>query len=200
MKRQMSKFNFWLNIILTLIVLALIGWNLADFNQSKAPAMIENSQPNYQTANAVTHVYDPMGKLAYKLITDETHHFSSSKISWFINPVLTTYDTKSIPTWAIRANKAKLTSDNMLYLYGNVQVNSLNPTSDLQQILTENAIVNLITQDVSSNDKVTVIGIGLRSVGMKMRGNMRTHTAELIEDVKTYYEIPNKQPAPEGNH
>ncbi|HGJ5855799.1 LPS export ABC transporter periplasmic protein LptC [Arsenophonus nasoniae] len=196
----MSKFNFWLNIILTLIVLALIGWNLADFNQSKAPAMIENSQPNYQTANAVTHVYDPMGKLAYKLITDETHHFSSSKISWFINPVLTTYDTKSIPTWAIRANKAKLTSDNMLYLYGNVQVNSLNPTSDLQQILTENAIVNLITQDVSSNDKVTVIGIGLRSVGMKMRGNMRTHTAELIEDVKTYYEIPNKQPAPEGNH
>lgn len=200
MKRQMSKFNFWLNIILTLVVLALIGWNLADFNQSKAPAMIENSQPNYQTANAVTHVYDPMGKLAYKLITDETHHFSSSKISWFINPVLTTYDTKSIPTWAIRANKAKLTSDNMLYLYGNVQVNSLNPTSDLQQILTENAIVNLITQDVSSNDKVTVIGIGLRSVGMKMRGNMRTHTAELIEDVKTYYEIPNKQPAPEGNH
>lgn len=200
MKRQMSKFNFWLNIILTLIVLALIGWNLADFNQSKAPAMIENSQPNYQTANAVTHVYDPMGKLAYKLITDETHHFSSSKISWFINPVLTTYDTKSIPTWAIRANKAKLTSDNMLYLYGNVQVNSLNPTSDLQQILTENAIVNLITQDVSSNDKVTVIGIGLRSVGMKMRGNMRTHTAELIEDVKTYYEIPNKQPPPEGNH
>ena len=200
MKRQMSKFNFWLNITLTLVVLALIGWNLADFNQSKAPAMIENSQPNYQTANAVTHVYDPMGKLAYKLITDETHHFSSSKISWFINPVLTTYDTKSIPTWAIRANKAKLTSDNMLYLYGNVQVNSLNPTSDLQQILTENAIVNLITQDVSSNDKVTVIGIGLRSVGMKMRGNMRTHTAELIEDVKTYYEIPSKQPAPEGNH
>ncbi|WGM07836.1 LPS export ABC transporter periplasmic protein LptC [Arsenophonus nasoniae] len=196
----MSKFNFWLNIILTLIVLALIGWNLADFNQSKAPAMIENSQPNYQTANAVTHVYDPMGKLAYKLITDETHHFSSSKISWFINPVLTTYDTKSIPTWAIRANKAKLTSDNMLYLYGNVQVNSLNPTSDLQQILTENAIVNLITQDVSSNNKVTLIGIGLRSVGMEMRGNMRTHTAELIEDVKTYYEIPNKQPAPEGNH
>ncbi|RXK32574.1 LPS export ABC transporter periplasmic protein LptC [Arsenophonus endosymbiont of Bemisia tabaci Asia II 3] len=196
----MSKFKFWLNIILPLIVLALIGWNLADFHQSKAPAMVDNSQPNYQTGNAIIHVYDPMGKLAYKLITDETRHFSSNKTSWFINPVLTTYDTKSIPTWAVRSNKAKLTNDNMLYLYGNVQVNSLNPTSDLQKILTENAIVNLITQDVSSDDKVTVIGIGLRSVGMKMRGNMRTHTAELIEDVKTYYEIPNKQTAPEGNN
>lgn len=196
----MSKFKFWLNIILTLIVLALIGWNLADFNQSKAPAVVDNSQPNYQTGNAITHVYNPMGKLAYKLITDDTHHFSSNKTSWFINPVLTAYDPKSIPTWAVRSNKAKLTNDNMLYLYGNVQVNSLNPTSNLQKILTENAIVNLINQDVSSDDKVTVIGIGLRSVGMKMRGNMRTHTAELIEDVKTYYEIPNKQTAPKGNN
>lgn len=194
----MNKFKFWLNIILTLIVLALIGWNLADIYQPKKPAMIDNSQPNYQTGNAVTHVYNLMGKLSYKLITNEIHHFSNNKISWFINPVLTTYNTKSIPTWTIRANKAKLTNNNMLYLYGNVQVNNLNPTSDLQLILTENAIINLITQDVSSNDKVTVIGIGLRSVGMKMRGNIRTYTAELIEDVKTYYETLNKQNAPKG--
>ncbi|MGP1954718.1 MAG: LPS export ABC transporter periplasmic protein LptC, partial [Arsenophonus sp. NC-QC1-MAG3] len=135
-----------------------------------------------------------------KLITDETYYFSNNKISWFINPVLTTYNINSIPTWTVRANKAKLTNDNMLYLYGNVQINSLNPTSDLQQILTENAIVNLTTQDVSSDDKVTVIGIGLCSVSMKMRGNMIRHTAELIEDVKTYYEIPNQQTAHEGNN
>ncbi|MGP1924776.1 MAG: LPS export ABC transporter periplasmic protein LptC [Arsenophonus sp. NEOnobi-MAG3] len=196
----MSKFKFCLNIILILIVLWLIGCNLADFNQSKAPFMLDNSQPNYQTGNTITHTYDSIGKLAYKLITDKTHHFSNKKITWFINPVLTTYDRNSIPTWAIRANKAKLTNDNILYLYGNVQVNSLNPTSDLQQILTENAIVNLITQDVFSDDKVTIIGIGLRSVGMRIRGNMRTHTAELIENVKTYYEIPNKQTDQEGNN
>ncbi|MGP1928512.1 MAG: LPS export ABC transporter periplasmic protein LptC [Arsenophonus sp. NC-WZS1-MAG3] len=196
----MSKLKFLLNIILILIILVLIGWKLADFNQAKAPVIINNSQPNYQTRNAITHVYDPIGKLIYKIITDETYHFSNNKISWFINPVLTIYNINSIPTWAVRANKAKLTNDNMLYLYGNVQINSLNSTSDLQQILTENAIVNLTTQDVSSDDKVTVIGIGLCSVSMKMRGNMITHTAELIEDVKTYYEMPNKQTDHEGNN
>ncbi|MGP1956686.1 MAG: LPS export ABC transporter periplasmic protein LptC [Arsenophonus sp. NC-PE1-MAG3] len=196
----MSKLKFWLNIILIMIVLVLIGWNLADFNQAKAPVILDNSQPNYQTRNAITHVYDPIGKLTYKLITDEIRHFSSDKISWLINPVLTTYNTNSIPSWIVRANKAKLTNNNMLYLYGNVQINNLNSTSDLQQILSENAIVNLTTQDVSSDDKVTVIGIGLRSVGMKIRGNMITHTAELIENVKTYYEIPNKQTADERNN
>ncbi|MGP1947669.1 MAG: LPS export ABC transporter periplasmic protein LptC [Arsenophonus sp. NC-PG7-MAG3] len=188
----MIKLKFWLNIILILIALVLVGRKLADFNQAKTPVILNNSQPNYQTRNAITHVYDPIGKLTYKLITDETHHFSTNKISWFINPVLTTYNINSIPTWAIRANKAKLTNNNILYLYGNVQINSLNPSSDLQQILTENAIVNLTTQDVSSDDKVMVIGIGLCSVSMKMRGNMITHTAELIENVKTYYEISNK--------
>ncbi|MFP3028915.1 MAG: LPS export ABC transporter periplasmic protein LptC [Arsenophonus sp.] len=196
----MKKFKFYINIMLILIVLWLIGWNLSDFNQLKAPIMLDNSQPNYQIGNTITHTYDSIGKLAYKLITDKTQHFSNKKISWFINPVLTTYDTNHIPTWTIRANKAKLTNDNILYLYGNVQVSGLNPTSDLKQIFTEKAIINLITQDFFSDNKVTVIGIGLRSVGMRIRGNMKTHTAELIENVKTYYEIPNKQIAAEENN
>lgn len=188
----MSKFNFWLNIVLTLIVLSLVGWNLANSNQSKALIITSNSQPNYQTGNAITYTYDSAGKLAYKLITDETYYFSSIKTSWFINPVLIIYDEKNIPTWTIRANKAKLTNNNMLYLYGSVQLNSLNSASYLQKILTENVTINLINQDVSSNDKVTIIGICLRSVGMKMRGNIRTRNTELIENVNTYYEISSK--------
>ncbi|MGP1931380.1 MAG: LPS export ABC transporter periplasmic protein LptC [Arsenophonus sp. ET-YP4-MAG3] len=189
----MKKVKIYINIILIIIVLVLIGINLTNFNQAKTLAIIDidNSQPNSKTGKAITHVYTPTGKLIYKLIMDEMHQFSKNKTNWFINPVLMTYETKNIPTWVIRANKAKLTNDNMLYLYGNVQVNSLNPNSDLQQILTENAIINLITKDVSSNSKVTIIGIGLRSVGMKMYGNIRTYTAELIKDVKTYYEIKN---------
>ncbi|MDT9587254.1 MAG: LPS export ABC transporter periplasmic protein LptC [Candidatus Arsenophonus melophagi] len=189
----MSACKFWFNIILIIMVLALIGWNLVDFHQQKLPTMINNNQSNYQIGHAVTHVYDPMGKLAYKLITDETQYFSSNKSSFFINPVLTRYDTKSIPSWRICAKSATLTNDNMLYLHANVQVNNLNPTSDLQQILTENAIINLMTQDVSCNKKVTIIGLGFRSVGMQMQGNMKTHSIELIENVKTYYKIPKKQ-------
>ncbi|MFP3019320.1 MAG: LPS export ABC transporter periplasmic protein LptC [Arsenophonus sp.] len=186
----MTKFKFFLNIILSMIVLGLIGWNLSDSNQSKVSIMIDDNQPNYKIGNAITHIYAQNGKLAYKLITDETFYFSSNKISLFINPLVTTYDRKNIPIWTIHANRAKLTNNNILYLYGNVQLNNLNATSDIKQILTENIIVNLITQDISSNHKVVIIGIGLRSVGMKMRGNIKTYTAELIEDVKTYYRIP----------
>lgn len=49
--------------------------------------------------------------------------------------------------------------------------------------------MNLITQDVASDDEVTLFGIGFTSEGMRMRGNLRDKTAELIEKVKTSYEI-----------
>ena len=77
----------------------------------------------------------------------------------------------------------------MLYLYGHVEVDSLTPDAQLQKIKTDNARVNLITQDVSSDDEVTLFGVGFTSNGMKMRGNLRDKTAELIEKVKTSYEI-----------
>lgn len=84
----------------------------------------------------------------------------------------------------------------MLYLYGDVQIDSLSDDSQLQRISTDNAVANLDTQDVSSDDEVTIIGVGLKSVGLKMRGNLREKRAELIEKVNTYYEIPNESKNP----
>jgi len=98
-----------------------------------------------------------------------------------------------VPTWSIKSDRAKLTNDRMLYLYGHVEVNSLTKDAQLERIKTDNAQVNLVTQDVQSDDQVTLYGRGFNSTGMKMRGNLRTKTAELIEKVKTNYEINAQQ-------
>ncbi|XNM76727.1 LPS export ABC transporter periplasmic protein LptC [Escherichia coli] len=37
------------------------------------------------------------------------------------------------PTWSVKADKAKLTNDRMLYLYGHVEVNALVPDSQLAE-------------------------------------------------------------------
>ncbi|MDC9589228.1 LPS export ABC transporter periplasmic protein LptC [Xenorhabdus sp. XENO-10] len=197
----MSKIQSWLIAILALIALALIGWNLSNVNDDASSPIGDDGYPAYQTKEAVTFVYDPTGKLAYKLVADDVKNYTETKLTWFTNPVLTTFDPNGTPgtliaTWTVRANKAKLTKDNMLYLYGDVQVDSLTDASQLQRITTDNATVNLITQDVASDDQATIIGVGLKSVGMKMRGNLRNKTAELIEKVSTRYEIPHEQPNP----
>ncbi len=135
----MDKIKSWLAIILALITLALIGWNLSDSDETNSSSDTDNSQPTYQSQETITFVYDPTGKLTYKLVADDVQNYAESKLTWFTKPVLTTYDSNAIATWTVRANKAKLTNDRMLYLYGDVQVDSLTDTTQLQRITTENA-------------------------------------------------------------
>ena len=84
----------------------------------------------------------------------------------------------------------------MLYLYGHVEVNALTADSQLRKIKTDNAQINLVTQDVTSHDLVTLIWHDFNSSGLRMRGNLRSKNAELIEKVRTSYEIQNKQTQP----
>ena len=192
----MSKSRRWITLILALIALVLIGWNLTSQDESSAPVAANDQEPTYTSANSNTVVYNPQGALAYKLVSDKVTYFSTDEVSWFDKPVMTTYDENKVPTWSVRADKAKLTKDRMLYLYGHVEVNTLTQDSQLQRIKTDNAQVNLVSQDVTSDDQVTLFGRGFNSTGMKMRGNLRTKNAELIEKVKTYYEIQNAQQQP----
>ncbi len=189
----MSKTRRWITLLLALIAIILIGWGLTATDDEKTAATSNNQDPTYTSSNSSTVVYNPAGSLSYKLVSDQVTYFSSEAVSWFDNPIMTTYDADKIPTWSVRSDKAKLTNDRMLYLYGHVEVNSLVKDAQLKRITTDNAQVNLVTQDVTSDDQVTLYGQGFNSTGMKMRGNLRTKTAELIEKVKTYYEIQNEQ-------
>lgn len=192
----MSKTKLWITVLLALAALALIGWTLADFDGEGDAVPLNTQEPTYQSQHTVTVVYSPTGKLNYKLVAEDVKYFTAEQLSWFTQPVMTLFDEHAVATWTVRADRAKLTNDRMLYLYGHVEVNSLTPTSQLEKIKTDNAIVNLVTQDVSSDDKVTLFGAGFTSNGMKMRGNLRNKTAELIEKVNTYYEIQNQKPTP----
>ncbi len=191
----MSKTRRWVIILLSLAVLVLIGVNLTD-RDDDSEVVINNSEPTYRSEHTDTVVYSPEGALNYRLIAQHVEYFSDQAVSWFTQPVLTTFDENKVPTWSIRSDKAKLTDDRMLYLYGHVEVNALTAESQLRKITTDNAQINLITQDVTSNDLVTLYGTTFNSSGLKMRGNLRSQNAELIEKVRSSYEIQSKQTQP----
>ncbi|WJY14715.1 LPS export ABC transporter periplasmic protein LptC [Pectobacteriaceae bacterium CE90] len=189
----MSKTKGWLTILLALIALILIGLNLTTNKTTSNPVVTTSDAPDYTTKETVTVVYDPAGKLNYKLVASEAEFFNTDQVSWFTQPVATLFNEQGVATWSVRSDRAKLTKDKMLYLYGHVEVNSLTAESQLKRIKTDNAQINLITQDVSSDDEVTLYGTSFTSNGLRMRGNLRDKTAELIEKVKTFYEIPQNK-------
>ncbi|WP_318374494.1 LPS export ABC transporter periplasmic protein LptC [Enterobacter sp.] len=191
----MSKTRRWVIILLSLVILVLIGINLADRDDTEQ-VVANTNEPTYRSEHTDTVVYSPEGALNYRLIAQHVEYFSDQALSWFTQPILTTFDKDKIPTWSIKADKAKLTDDRMLYLYGHVEVNALTADAQLRKITTDNAQINLITQDVTSNDLVTLYGTTFNSSGLKMRGNLRSKNAELIEKVRTSYEIQNKQTQP----
>ena len=175
----MSKARRWVIIVLSLAVLVMIGINMAEKDDT-AQVVVNNNDPTYKSEHTDTLVYNPEGALSYRLIAQHVEYYSDQAVSWFTQPVLTTFDKDKIPTWSVKADK----------------VNALVPDSQLRRITTDNAQINLVTQDVTSEDLVTLYGTTFNSSGLKMRGNLRSKNAELIEKVRTSYEIQNKQTQP----
>jgi lipopolysaccharide export system protein LptC len=192
----MSKTKFWITLLLAVIALALIGWNMADFNDDTVLQPVNYQTPTYQGEHIVTVVYNPVGKLSYKLVAESVKYYTRGELSWFTQPVITLFNKEALATWSVRSDRAKLTKNRILYLYGHVEVDSLTATSQLEKIKTDNAKVDLSTQNISSNNKVTLYGTNFTSNGMKIRGNLRVKTAELINNVKTNYEIHNQKTTP----
>ncbi|GFN46712.1 LPS export ABC transporter periplasmic protein LptC [Candidatus Regiella insecticola] len=193
----MTKTRIGITLLLTMIALVLIGWNFSGFNQQVIQP-VDHNLPTYQSQQTVTAVYALDGKLHYRLMAEEVKNYTNSSVNnkdldhstvtWFTKPVMTLFDENAVGSWAIKADQAKLTDSKMLYLYGHVEVNNLTAISQLQKITTDNAEVNLINQNISSNDDVNLYGVGFTVNGMKMRGNLRNQTVELSEKVKTHYE------------
>ncbi|VAX76340.1 Lipopolysaccharide export system protein LptC [Serratia symbiotica] len=185
----MSQPKFWITLLLTVILLALISWNIADFSDKTVLYVGHNQEPTYRSEHIVSMVYSPGGKLSYKLLAADVTYYNTGALTWFSQPVITLFNKDIQATWSVCADHAKLTKERMLYLYGHVEVDSLRTTSQLEKIKTDHVQIDLMTQDVYADRQVMLYGINFTSNGMKMSGNLLAETAELMGKVQTKYEI-----------
>ena len=209
-KKERTLFmNIRWNIILGVIALALLGWYYS-LNQDHGDLqrlIKKPDSPEYVGNKMQTTVFSPEGKKQYLAISNKVEHYTQDGHTDFISPLDSLFDVsldnkdKDTKTdkfqlekqdWKLSAKKAKLTKDQMLYLEGGVVAESLDPLSRLQRVETEAAVINLKTQDITSDTQVKINGLNFNSSGLKLVGNLRQQVATLKEQVKTYYEI-NKQ-------
>ena len=209
-KKERTLFmNIRWNIILGVIALALLGWYYSlNQDHSDLQSLIKKpDSPEYVGNKMETTVFSPEGKKQYLAISDKVEYYMQDGHTDFISPLVYLFDVsldnkdKEAKTdkiqlekqnWKLSAKKAKLTKDQILYLEGGVVAESLDPLSRLQRVETEAAVINLKTQDITSDTQVKINGLNFNSSGLKLVGNLRQQVATLKEQVKTYYEI-NKQ-------
>lgn len=200
--------NIRWNIILGVMALCLLGWyySLNQDNSDLQSLVKAPDSPDYIGQKMETTVFSPDGKKQYLALSDKVEYFNQDGKTNFTAPLVYLFDSASdnqkqknetvklleSQSWKLSAQKAVLTKDEILYLEGNVVAESLEPTSRLQRVETQSAVVNLKTQDITSDTMVKINGQNFHSTGLKMAGNLRQQVATLKEQVKTYYEISNQ--------
>ncbi|WP_157989371.1 LPS export ABC transporter periplasmic protein LptC [Candidatus Erwinia haradaeae] len=184
----------WVIVSIAFIIILLIFGILTNHNNIEDIFSVSDhaNEPIHISTNLHVLLYNNNGFISYHIMADKAQYYSDHKISWFICPIVEIYDDKKFPTWKMRANQAKLTHDNILYLYGNIIVNSLSNITEIKEIKANNATVNLVTHDIIAKDSVTLYGHNFQSTSTRIHGNLHNKTAELIGQVKTSYEIKNK--------
>ena len=197
--------NIRWNSVLGLASLCLLGWYYSlNQDDSDLQSLVKTpDSPDYIGNKMETTVFSPEVKKQYLAFSEKVEHFGQNGKTNFTAPLVYLFDfpaDNSVPknesaklpetqSWKLSALNAVLTRDEMLYLTGDVVVESLTPASRLQRIETESATVNLKTQDITSDEAVKINGQNFNSTGLKMVGNLRQQAATLKEQVKTYYEI-----------
>lgn len=174
-------------LLLIIIVISLYVYKSNDTENSVLPSIDLTTQPIYQSDEMTTMLYDPVGNLSYKMSATKVKYFANSEETLFEYPDITSYNRENTATWHIKANNAKLISNKILYLNNNVLLINQLPNAQLQKIITNNVKIDLKTQIVTSEDPVTIEGPAFISKGDRLYGNLRTKTANILENVKSYY-------------
>ena len=188
--------NIRWTVFLSAITLVLLAWyySLNQDDQQLATLIKKEESPEYIGHKMSTVVYSPTGQKQYLAVSDKVEYYDYDGHTNFERPLVYLFEienqkTQQKESWKLSADRAILTKDNMLYLKGNVIAETLLPQSKLQRIETEDAKVNLNTQDISSDSTVKINGQNFTSTGLKLTGNLQQQIANLKEQVKTYYEI-----------
>ncbi len=188
--------NIRWTVFLSAITLVLLAWyySLNQDDQQLATLIKKEESPEYIGHKMSTVVYSPTGQKQYLAVSDKVEYYDYDGHTNFERPLVYLFEienqkTQQKESWKLSADRAILTKDNMLYLKGNVIAETLLPQSKLQRIETEDAKVNLNTQDISSDNTVKINGQNFTSTGLKLTGNLQQQIANLKEQVKTYYEI-----------
>ncbi|MCX8578088.1 LPS export ABC transporter periplasmic protein LptC [Gilliamella sp. CG13] len=183
------------NLICILLLIIVIGvyYNYQKDNDVVTQPVTDLSNtPIYQSDEMITKIYDLSGEIIYKIESAHVRYFDDTDNTEFDLPNFTLYDADHVATWHIKAKKATLTDDKLIYLYQDVQLDNLVPDAQLQQVKTDKAVVDLNTQHVTSKDPVILKGIGFYSTGIGLDGDLQAKTANILENIKTYYNTEAK--------
>lgn len=137
----------------------------------------------------IINVYNTEGKIYLRIISSVAKYYENSRVIQFLNPSILVLNKENIVIWQITCDKGLLKNNTTLFLNGCVCINRILNGKYFQSILTNQALINLIDQYVTTNTVTIIHGCCFYSIGSKMYFSFKTKKIKLFGNIYTQYEV-----------
>ena len=103
-------------------------------------------------------------------------------------PTYTVYTQDDLATWQISAEQGTFYDDQTLILERGVEINSLQPDTAIQRVITEYLVIDMAAESMRTDYPVTLFGPQLTIRGDGLKADLYAEKMELNRHVKTVFE------------
>lgn len=177
-----------------MILLKLIGSccfiiNSVNFTITDSVNIFNNVAPFCSSEKIVMHVYNATGALQLKITAHHVQYSAEQKCTWIVQPKISIVNESNIVVWSVTCDQAIFYVEKILILNGCVCINRIVDDKNYQSIITNYAVINLINQNMTTNNKTIIHGNCFYSVGSAMCVNLIIQKIKLFGNVYTECEF-----------
>ncbi|GHF78664.1 LPS export ABC transporter periplasmic protein LptC [Thalassotalea marina] len=148
--------------------------------------------PDFIAESLSSETFDSEGKLSYMINAGRMEHYNKlyngTSVTRFEYPQYTLFPKNSVSPWKISANEGTLYNSNRVKLQNKVLLVSTDETSLIREIHGKYLELDLITNIISSEDNIEIIGDSFVIYGSGLIVDLNTKQLTLTNHEKTIYQ------------
>ena len=165
-----------------LFLVALAAWQLGEIELAPEPTTkVENFQPDFTARNLVTTRFNELGKRTERLESEYAEYYQILEQATFDKPVVYMFDEKGEAEWKLTAETGVLNTDDNVILRDKVHLDGLLPASFISTLDTPSLELDLVTQEMRSNQHISIVGQEFQTEGVGLKGHLERKYFELLD-------------------
>lgn len=179
----MNKLNAWLFV---LFAISLGAWQY--FKADEQPKQARDPSQAYFVANQIqSTMFNTNGAVDYRIFATQMHHYQDQLKTEFAKPVVVVFRNNDQTQWQITGDNGTLFDQDTFELSDNVTITNLTHDQHINLITTDKLTLDLVNNELHSNDLVTLYGDQIKQQGTGLFGELNGKNITLLNQVTATY-------------
>lgn len=179
----MNKLNAWLFI---LFAVSLGAWQYFKSDEQTKQAR-DPSQAYFVADQIQTTMFNIDGQVDYRVFAAQMHHYQQQLKTEFDKPVVVVFRNNDQTQWQITGDRGTLFDRDTFELSDNVTIKNLTNDQHIKLITTDKLTLDLLKNELHSDDLVTLYGDQIKQQGTGLFGQLDSKNISLLNQVTATY-------------